>query len=156
MSWYPHVTVATIVELRGKFLMVEERDASGKVVFNQPAGHLERDETLVQCAVRETLEETGWRVQPIAVLNIRLYQSPQNNVTYLRTNVIAKALEQVPQPVLDPDIIAAHWLTAQQLQSEAISLRSPLVLQAINDFHSGMRYPLTIIDADSAVKSSSA
>ena len=147
MSWYPHVTVATIVEHNGKFLMVEERDTDGNQVFNQPAGHLERDETLVECAVRETLEETGWRVQPIAFLNVRLYQSPQNNVTYVRTNIVATAIEQIADAVIDPDIIAVHWFTEQQLTHDAITLRSPLVMQAIKDFRNETHYPLTVINA---------
>ena len=59
MRFTPHVTVATIIEDNGRFLMVEEL-AEGRAVFNQPAGHLEADESLIQAALRETLEETGW------------------------------------------------------------------------------------------------
>ena len=70
-EWLPHVTVATVVEQGGRFLLVEERDKqTGDLVFNQPAGHLEAGETLAQAAVRETLEETGWNVELTAVLGI--------------------------------------------------------------------------------------
>ena len=83
MDWKPHITVATIVEDNGRFLMVEELK-SGRTVLNQPAGHLDPNETLTEAAIRETLEETGWDVQPTGVLGIYLYTAPSNGVTYQR------------------------------------------------------------------------
>ncbi|HAB01477.1 MAG TPA: NUDIX hydrolase, partial [Pseudomonas sp.] len=83
MSWHPHITVATIVEDEGKFLFVEEFKA-GQHVFNQPAGHLEPNETIAQAALRETLEETAWEVQLSGVVGIYLYTAPSNGVTYQR------------------------------------------------------------------------
>ena len=73
-QWLPHVTVATVIVKDGQYLLVEERDKhTGELVFNQPAGHLESGESLVECAHRETLEETGWRVAITGVIGIALY-----------------------------------------------------------------------------------
>ena len=91
MEWLPHITVATIVEDNGKFLMVEELKG-GRAVLNQPAGHLDPHETLTEAAVRETLEETGWDVEPTGVVGIYLYTAPSNGVTYQRVCFIAKAI----------------------------------------------------------------
>ena len=51
--WQPDVTVATVVVGDGRLLCVEER-SNGQLVINQPAGHLEPDESLVDATVRET------------------------------------------------------------------------------------------------------
>ena len=100
MDWKPHITVATIVEDNGRFLMVEEHKA-GRNVLNQPAGHLDPNETLTEAAVRETLEETGWDVEPTGVLGIYLYTAPSNGVTYQRVCFIAKPLKHHPDYQLD-------------------------------------------------------
>src|ERR1700756_5172493 len=83
MTWLPHITVATIVEDNGRFLMVEELKG-GRAVLNQPAGHLDPNETLTEAAVRETLEETGWDVEATGIVGIYLYTAPSNGVTYQR------------------------------------------------------------------------
>jgi 8-oxo-dGTP pyrophosphatase MutT (NUDIX family) len=144
MTWTPHVTVATIVERDGRFLLVYE-NADGRQVYNQPAGHLDADETLIEAAVRETLEETGWTVRPTAVLNIRLYESPSNGVTYLRTTFVAEAVSHNPEYRLDDEIIEAVWLTREELAERRDELRSPMTLQVIDDYLAGARYPLEVV-----------
>ena len=91
MNWQPHVTVATLVQQGDRFLMVREL-IDGEVRINQPAGHLEADETLAEAALRETREETGWQVELTGVVGIDLYTSPTNGVTYVRTTFIAHPL----------------------------------------------------------------
>ncbi len=146
--WTPHVTVATVVERNGKYLMVEEVDkATGKLVFNQPAGHLEENESITEAALRETIEETGWEVSLRGVLGIALYQAPANGVTYYRTTFLAaplRALENVP---LDPDIQAVHWLDYEAILDNSARMRSPLVLAAIDQHRKGVCYPLDLIYA---------
>lgn len=100
MTWAPHVTVATIVERDNRFLMVYE-EADGKKVYNQPAGHLDPNETLKDAAVRETLEETGWTVSLTGVVGVNLYTAPSNGITYLRTTFIAEALSHDQTRQLD-------------------------------------------------------
>ena len=100
MRFTPHVTVATIIEDQGRFLLVEEM-ADGRAVFNQPAGHLEADESLMQAALRETLEETGWDVELTGVTGIYLYTAPSNGVTNHRVCFADKALRQRPAHPLD-------------------------------------------------------
>ncbi|WP_111643033.1 NUDIX hydrolase [Marinimicrobium alkaliphilum] len=147
MTWSPHVTLATIVERHGRFLLVYEH-ANGKKVYNQPAGHLEPDESLIQAAVRETLEETGWDVEPTHLVNVRLYTAPANGVTYLRTTVVAKPLRHNPLLPLDQDIIETVWLTRDEIAERFDQLRSPMTLRVIDDYLAGQRFPLEIIAPD--------
>ena len=144
MRFTPHVTVATIVEDNGRFLMVEEL-ADGQAVFNQPAGHLEADESLIQAALRETLEETGWDVELTSVTGIYLYTAPSNGVTYQRVCFAAKALRHDAQRPLDEGIVAARWLSREELERQPERWRSELVLRCIDDYLAGERHALSLI-----------
>ena len=145
-DWAPHVTVATVIQRDGKYLMVEERDKnSGELVFNQPAGHLENGETLTAAALRETLEETGWLVELQGVLGIALYTAPGNGITYYRTTFLAKPLRLVENPELDPDIHAVHWLDYESIRANSARMRSPLVLAAIEQQRRGIVSSLDLI-----------
>lgn len=144
MRWQPHITVATIVEDQGRFLLVEEQ-AAGQTVLNQPAGHLEANESLLQAAIRETLEETGWEVELTAVTGIYLYTAPSNGVTYQRVCFAARPLRHRPELPLDAGIIAPHWLTRDELEARRASWRSHLVARCIDDYLDGERFPLALI-----------
>lgn len=143
MTWYAHSSVATVVEKDGLFLMVEEDDA-GRTVFNQPAGHLEADETLFEAALRETLEESAWHVQLEAVLGLYHYTAP-NGITYIRHCFVARALAHEPDRPLDTGIRAAHWLPADRILAADFPARSPIVRQVLRDYLAGIRYPLALI-----------
>ncbi len=144
MRFTPHVTVATIVEDDGRFLMVEEL-AQGRAVFNQPAGHLEADESLMQAALRETLEETGWDVELTAVTGIYLYTAPSNGITYQRICFAAKPVRHHPDLALDHGIIGPQWLTRDELIAQSKRLRSELVMQCIDDYLAGERFALSLL-----------
>ncbi len=144
MTWAPHVTVATIVERDGRFLMVYE-EADGKRVYNQPAGHLDPHETLQEAAVRETLEETAWHVKLTGVVGVNLYEASNNGVTYMRTTFIAEAIHQEAGRVLDTGIIEAVWLTYEEILERRTQLRSPMTLQIIDEYRSGRRFPMTVV-----------
>lgn len=145
MSWAPHVTVATIVEDNGRFLLVYE-NANGNYVFNQPAGHLEPNESLKEAAIRETLEETGWDVELTGVVGVNLYTAPSNGVTYCRTTFIAKPLKHHPDRELDEGIQKAVWMTYEQLAARKDELRSPMTLTIIENYLDGRRHPLSVVD----------
>ncbi|MEZ5529111.1 MAG: NUDIX hydrolase [Porticoccaceae bacterium] len=141
-----HLTVATIVERQGKFLLVREiRD--GREVLNQPAGHVEPGETPVDAAIRETQEETAWLVRPTGVISFTTYTSPTNGITYYRLALAAEPLQFQPEAVLDADIEEALWLNYEEILQKAQQLRSPMVLDAIDDYRSGVCYPLDILKA---------
>ena len=144
MTWQPHITVATIVEHEGRFLMVEEL-MGGKLVLNQPAGHLDPNETLRDAAIRETLEETGWDVELTAVTGIYLYLAPSNGVTYQRVCFAAKALRHHPERALDTGIVGAPWFTREELASQPQRWRSELVLRCIDDYLQGPLHSLDVI-----------
>ena len=147
MRWLAHVTVATIVEDQGRFLLVEEMSADKKQVFNQPAGHLEANESLLEAAVRETLEETGWDVELTAVTGIYLYTAPSNGVTYQRACFAARPVRHHPERALDDGILGARWLTRDELAAQPERWRSHLVLRCIDDYLEGERFPLSLIRA---------
>ncbi len=144
MTWHPHITVATIVEANGRFLMVEE-SKGGRLVLNQPAGHLEPNETLRQAALRETLEETGWTVELSGVVGIYLYTAPSNGVTYQRVCFAATPLTHDPQRTLDEGITGALWMTRDELVAQPERWRSELILRCIDDYLAGQPFDLAVV-----------
>ena len=144
MHQLPHITVATIVERAGKFLMVKE-NSGGRLVYNQPAGHVEVKESLLDAAIRETLEETSWRVNLEKLLGIYQYTSPENDITYIRHCFIAKAIEPRTERDLDEDIAEAAWVSLEELEQRESEMRSPLVLEVIRDYLKGVSYPLSAV-----------
>ncbi|MCI0400190.1 MAG: NUDIX hydrolase [Gammaproteobacteria bacterium] len=145
MVWKPSVTVAAIVERDRRFLLVEEA-ANGRVVFNQPAGHLEPEETLLDAVKREVLEETGWHFLPEAMVGIYLYPDRDEGVTYLRICFLGSCHGHEPDRPPDEAIIRVIWLTLEELMSMREKLRSPMVLHCIDDYRKGRRYPLTMLN----------
>lgn len=141
--WHAHVTVATVVERDGRFLMVQER-AEGRTVINQPAGHLEQGESLVAAAERETREETGWQVAIKGLIGASLFEAP-NGITYYRSSFFAEPVCEIPDAVLDSEIIQALWLSRDELVARGQELRSELVLATIDQYLAGHRYPLSLI-----------
>jgi 8-oxo-dGTP pyrophosphatase MutT (NUDIX family) len=140
----PVATVATVVVRDGAFLMVEETTRSG-VRFNQPAGHLEAGETLVDAAIRETVEETGFHVRPTALVGIYRWQSPDTGATFLRFAYAADIMGHDPLRPLDAGILRALWLSRDDLLASAARHRSPLVLRCVDDFLAGHRLPLELV-----------
>ena len=138
----PRVTVATLVERDGRFLFVEER-ISGKLVINQPAGHLDPDESIVHAAVRETLEETGWTVRIDALVAIDQYQAA--NLAFLRFAFAATALHHDTARVLDTGIERAVWLSRDELIARAHEHRSSLVLAGVDAYLAGVRVPISLL-----------
>ncbi|HEU5136342.1 MAG TPA: NUDIX hydrolase [Steroidobacteraceae bacterium] len=141
MRWNPEVTVAAIAQVDGRFLMVEER-ISGRLVLNQPAGHLEDRESLVEAVVRETREETAWRFHPEALVGVYLWRNPVNERTFMRFAFCGTADGHEPTQPLDIGIVRAVWMTHEQLVAQPARLRSPLVLRCLEDFLAGKRQPL--------------
>ncbi len=147
--WQPDVTVATIVVREGRVLCVEERVA-GRVVINQPAGHLEPDESLFDAALRETREETGWDVRLTAFVGAYQWKAPtQADGThgrhFLRFAFAADPMQHDPARVLDEGILRACWMTPDELMAARARHRSPLVWQAVADYLAGQRHPLSML-----------
>jgi ADP-ribose pyrophosphatase YjhB (NUDIX family) len=137
------VTVAAVVENDGRFLMVEE-EIDDRIVYNQPAGHLEQGESLVEAVVRETREETGWHIRPTAVLGIHQWTSPGAR-TFLRVSFAGSALEHDPARAPDAGIRAVLWLTRTEIMKRRGALRSPMVLKSLDDYLAGRRFPLDLL-----------
>ncbi len=144
MVWKPRVTVAAVIERDGQFLVVEEETSNG-IAFNQPAGHLEEGETLIEAVVRETLEETAYHFRPESIIGIHLWQHPQKEETFLRVTFKGVATSHDEALALDEGIIRALWMSRDELAAQPEKLRSPLVLSSIDEYFSGERYPLSIL-----------
>ncbi len=144
MSVNPDLTVAAVIEERGRFLLVEEWVA-GELVVNQPAGHVEDGETLVDAVMREVVEETAWCFRPAAILGVYLWTHPETGRSFLRTVFCGRCHSHNPALPLDDGIERALWLNRQQLAARTGSLRSPLVLRCIDDYLQGIPHPLDLV-----------
>jgi len=144
MIWKPNVTVAAVVERDGRFLLVEEETGDG-IRFNQPAGHLDEGESLVDAVVRETREETAYDFVPRFLVGVYQWRRPAGDITYLRFAFGGEVTGHEPEQPLDAGILRALWLTPQELDSQRGLHRSPLVAQCIADYRAGRRYPLELV-----------
>jgi len=139
----PALTVATVVEREGRFLCVEEVTRDG-VRLNQPAGHLEPSETLPQAAARETLEETGWRIVPTALVGIYRWES-SDAATFVRFAFAGDIRAHDAARTLDAGIVRALWLSYEEIVARRSEHRSPLVLRCLDDYRAGRRWPLHFV-----------
>lgn len=143
-DWKPHITVAAVVERDGRFLVVEE-SVDDRIVFNQPAGHIEEGESLLEAVARETLEESGRHFTPEALVGVYSWTNPENQVTYLRFAFTGSVSERDPARKLDDGIIDAMWMSREELLSQPDKLRSPLVMRTIEDYLAGRRFHLDLL-----------
>ena len=123
----------------------EEKD-DGKLVLNQPAGHLDEGESLLDAVVRETLEETAWHFVPEFLIGIYRWPHPAKGVTYLRFAFAGHVTGHDPARTLDDGVVRALWLTPQEIAREAARHRSPQVQRTLNDYLAGRRYPLELLN----------
>lgn len=144
MIWKPHATVAAVLEQDGKFLLVEEHTPQG-LLFNQPAGHWEANETLAAGAVREVLEESAYDFDPEFLIGVYRWHSTSSDTTYLRFAFGGKILAHHPERALDKGIVRAVWMTLDEIRATQARHRSPLILRCVEDYIAGKRYPLDLI-----------
>lgn len=144
MTWRPDLAAAAIVQRDDRFLVVEER-IRGVHVFNQPAGHVDDGESIIDAAVRETLEETGWQLLPRYLLGTYLWRNPANGQSILRVAIVGDVTNHDPHRLLDQPIVAAHWMSREQLLAQPQRLRSPLVMRCIDDYLAGQRHELSAL-----------
>jgi phosphatase NudJ len=145
--WRPNVTVAAVVERGGRYLLVEEASPRGPLL-NNPAGHLDHGETLLQAVVREVLEETACVFTPTHLQGIHLAPSAAGDVTYLRFAFAGHVGEPLPGRALDDGILRTLWLTPTEIAAERARHRSALLMRCIEDHRAGRRYPLDLLQAD--------
>jgi 8-oxo-dGTP pyrophosphatase MutT (NUDIX family) len=162
-QWKPSVTVAAIVEKAGLFLLVEEETSDG-LRLNQPAGHLERQESLLQAVVRETLEETAYNFTPTALIGVYLARAVAGvgvvaetgsgaDRTYLRFAFTGELGSKEVRP-LDRGIVRTLWLSRDEIAACPERHRSPALLQGIDDYLRGQRMPLEILFTHSSITGS--
>jgi 8-oxo-dGTP pyrophosphatase MutT (NUDIX family) len=148
MVWKPSVTVAAVIERDGRFLFVEER-IDGRLVLNQPAGHLDPGESLVAACRREVMEETAHRFEPEALVGVYRWRYAAKDVTFLRFCFMGKILGTESKP-LDKEIVRLHWLTRDELRNRRSEHRSPLVQKCVDDHLAGRRFPLGLFSPEFA------
>jgi 8-oxo-dGTP pyrophosphatase MutT (NUDIX family) len=146
--WKPNVTVAALIERDGRFLMVEEETDEG-IRFNQPAGHLDEGESLVDACAREALEETAWHFTPTSLVGVYQWPRPkrinEGDITYLRFAFAGDLGDEEAGRTLDTGILRAVWMTPAEIEASKVSHRSPLVWQCVQDFRAGRRFPIDLI-----------
>jgi 8-oxo-dGTP pyrophosphatase MutT (NUDIX family) len=163
--WKPNVTVAAVIERDHRFLLVEEQTAQG-LRLNNPAGHLDPGESLVQACVRETLEETAYAFQPTGLVGIYLAPpiGPQSvpsaaalplgpadagparsGTTYLRFAFCGKLGQWHAERALDRGIVRTLWLGIDEIRASRQRHRSSLLLQSVEDYLAGACYPLSLL-----------
>ena len=150
--WKPSVTVAALIEQDGRFLLVEEETPDG-LRLNNPAGHLEPGESMLQGVVREALEETGRHFTPDALLGVYLARmhretDPAEDVTYLRFAYRGRVGEPIPGAMLDTGIVRTVWMTPDEIRASVARHRSPMLLRCMEDHLAGRRFPLDAVFAD--------
>lgn len=141
--WKPNVTVAALIERKGRFLLVEENTVDG-VRLNQPAGHLESGESIVEACVREALEETAHAFTPTHLLGVYLWRS-EADTTWLRFAFTGELGAHDAGRALDSGIVRTLWLSGDELNARAAEHRSPLVTRCIDDYRGGRRYPIDVL-----------
>ena len=149
----PEITVAAVVEADGRFLVVEEL-IDRRLVINQPAGHVEPGETLLEAAVREVREETAWLFTAKELVGVYLWRHPGTGRTTKRFTFSGVVTDHRDGQPLDDGIVGTHWLTRAELEGREQQLRSPLVLRCLGDYLAGQRQPLAAaaaLDLDSAL-----
>ncbi len=144
MTWKPHVTVAAVVEREGRFLLVEEQTESG-LLFNQPAGHLESDESIIAAVARETLEETAWEFSPDHLIGVYRWRPTGSDITYLRFAFSGRLGTHHADRALDAGILRAVWLCPEEIRAGRNRHRSPLVVRCMEDYLAGVRAPLDLL-----------
>jgi ADP-ribose pyrophosphatase YjhB (NUDIX family) len=142
--WKPNVTVAAVIEQNDKFLLVEEHTSQG-LKFNQPAGHLEACESLLQAVIRETREESAYDFEPEHLVGVYRWHANTSNTTYLRFAYSGHILSHHAEQSLDKGIVRAVWMSVEEIRATVTRHRSPLILQCVEDYLAGKRYPLDLV-----------
>lgn len=144
MTWKPNVTVAAVIERDGSFLLVEEQTERG-LMLNQPAGHLERGESLLAAVTRETIEESGREFSPEHLVGIYQWRHPERDLTYLRFAFCGRLGRHRIDLALDAGIVRAVWMTPEEIRASRNRHRSPLVVRCMDDYLAGRRVPLDLL-----------
>lgn len=150
--WKPNVTVAAVIEQDGRFLLVEEETSSG-LMLNTPAGHLDPGESPADGCAREALEETAHRFTPTSLVGIYMARTRNGSqdVTYMRFAFAGELGAREPGRALDHGIVRTLWMTPEEIRASTDRHRSPLLLQCVQDYLAGQRYPLSVVHVDPSV-----
>jgi len=154
--WKPNVTVAAVIERDGRFLLVEEEATDG-LRLNTPAGHLDPGESPAEGCARETLEETAHRFEPTALVGVYMARSlAPEDITYMRFAFAGRLGAEEPGRALDAGIVRTLWMTIDEIRASRARHRSPLLLQCVEDYLAGRRFPLELVRVDASVAAPSA
>jgi ADP-ribose pyrophosphatase YjhB (NUDIX family) len=138
-----HVTVAAIIKRKAHYLLVKERSSQGHIVYNQPSGHVELNESLSDAIIREVKEEAGVDFTPENLIGAYLLSPASNGKTYLRFCFYGHIPDDQKASPQDSNIISNEWLTLDNIFEIPLThLRSALILQSLRDYLNKKTLPL--------------
>ncbi len=130
--------VATTLPItdKGELVLIRRAIPPGVGTWAQPGGFLEADETVIQGAVRETLEETGLRVEPTGIVGV--YPQPRASVVI----VVYSAAIVGGEMVVTPETLEVGAFAIDDLPWEGIGFNTSL--WAVRDYVRSVRPDLDV------------
>ena len=105
------VVAAIIEDAQHRLLMVREAQPEFYGLWNQPAGHVEANESITDAFLREVKEETGYDVRIDGIASIHHFVE----AAVVRINFRASLLGGKPSPLAD-DILETGWFTREEVK----------------------------------------
>jgi len=133
-----------VVRRDDEFLLVRERE-HGRLWY-LPAGRVEPGESFIRAAERETLEESGVRVQVDGI--VRVEHSPRAANARMRIIFTAHPTgDSTPKSEPDEESLEATWVTIDELDD--YRLRGDEVRRILHYVAGGgVVYPLTLLQPE--------
>jgi 8-oxo-dGTP pyrophosphatase MutT (NUDIX family) len=121
------IIAGVVIKKESKYLLVQEKKSEAYGLWNFPAGHVKKHETIEQTAIRETREETGYEVEIIRKIDI-LQKTPQETVKHVfEARIIGGKLKYPKEEILN-----IGWFNFEDIMKMKDKLRAVWILEVLN------------------------